>query len=213
MDSGPDPYTWDGVSGWKSYRMLRPGRGMYYDVRRRLPFYWSDITDGFNYRTFAATVRMYFVNLLPALAFQLDMTRQTGGYFGVNEALFASALAAIVFSTLGAQPLTIVGITGLISLFNYTIYAIAERQHVAHLYPEFICWVSIWAAVTHWIASLVKGVEELIDEFTISTPAAGFLGIVVALCYWFTVYGLELTGGTILFSPVLRKVLSDYAYP
>ncbi|KAK4932268.1 hypothetical protein LTR66_015986, partial [Elasticomyces elasticus] len=240
MDSGPDPYTWDGVSGWKSYRMLRPGRGMYYDVRRRLPFYWSDITDGFNYRTFAATVRMYFVNLLPALAFQLDMTRQTGGYFGVNEALFASALAAIVFSTLGAQPLTIVGITGLISLFNYTIYAIAERQHVAHLYPEFICWVSIWAAVTHWIASLgnlcdymryitdfssncfgayvgiiymIKGVEELIDEFTISTPAAGFLGIVVALCYWFTVYGLELTGGTILFSPVLRKVLSDYAYP
>lgn len=41
--------------------MLRPGRGMYWDVRRRLPYYWSDITDGFNYRTFAGTIRIYFV--------------------------------------------------------------------------------------------------------------------------------------------------------
>lgn len=56
-----DPYTWDGLTGWKSYRMLRPFRGMYWDVRRRFPYYWSDIKDGFNYRTFAATVRMYFV--------------------------------------------------------------------------------------------------------------------------------------------------------
>lgn len=82
------------------------------------------------------------------------MNRQTGGYFGVNEALFASALAAIVFSTLSAQPLTIVGITGLISLFNYTIYDITLRQHIGNLYPEFIAWVSIWAAITHWVASI-----------------------------------------------------------
>jgi hypothetical protein len=27
--------------------MLRPFRGMYWDVRRRLPYYWSDITDGY----------------------------------------------------------------------------------------------------------------------------------------------------------------------
>lgn len=97
---------------------------------------------------------MYFVNLLPALAFQLDMTRNTGGYFGVNEALFASALAAIVFSLFSAQPLTIVGITGLISLFNYTIYDIAVRQGIGELYPQFIAWVSIWAAITHWIAAI-----------------------------------------------------------
>jgi len=61
MDNGNDPYSWDGLTGWKSYRMLRPGRGMYHDVKRRLPYYWSDIKDGFTYRMFAATVRMYFV--------------------------------------------------------------------------------------------------------------------------------------------------------
>jgi hypothetical protein len=61
MDAGKDPYTWEGMTGWRSYRMLRPGRGMYYDIKRRLPYYWSDIRDAFNYRTCAATVRMYFV--------------------------------------------------------------------------------------------------------------------------------------------------------
>ena len=61
-DSGrADPYNWDGLTGWKSYRMLRPGRGMYHDVRRRLPYYGSDIADAFTYRVAAATIRMYFV--------------------------------------------------------------------------------------------------------------------------------------------------------
>ena len=56
-----EPYTWDGMRGWRQYRVLRPGRGMYHDVRRRLPYYWSDITDAFTYRTVASTIRMYFV--------------------------------------------------------------------------------------------------------------------------------------------------------
>jgi hypothetical protein len=40
----------------------------------------------------------------PALANILDMYRRTGFFYGVNEALFSSALAAIIFSVLGAQP-------------------------------------------------------------------------------------------------------------
>ncbi|KAF2771797.1 hypothetical protein EJ03DRAFT_325439 [Teratosphaeria nubilosa] len=241
-DYAQDPYTWDNLTGWISYRTLRPFRGMYWDVRRRLPFYWSDITDGFTYRTFAATVRIFFVNLLPALAFELDMMRQTGGYFGINEALFSSALAALVFSTLSCQPLTVVGITGLISLFNYTIYDIAKAQGIVELYPQFIAWVSIWAAITHWMASvfnwcdymryitdfssnsfgmyvgiiyMIKGVEELVAQFYEdgSSWTAGYLSIVIALCYWFSVTVLEMIGGTIYFTPVIRKLLSDYAYP
>jgi boron transporter len=54
-------YTYDGAQGWRRWRILRPGRGMYHDVRRRLPYYWSDITDAFTYRTVASIIRMYFV--------------------------------------------------------------------------------------------------------------------------------------------------------
>lgn len=54
-------YTFDNVTGWRGYRLLRPGRGIYHDVKRRLPYYLSDITDAFTYRTVASIIRMYFV--------------------------------------------------------------------------------------------------------------------------------------------------------
>lgn len=63
-------YTYDNITGWKSVRILRIGRGMYHDVRRRLPYYWSDIRDAWTYRTVASIVRMYFVKcvyLSPAI--------------------------------------------------------------------------------------------------------------------------------------------------
>jgi hypothetical protein len=52
------PYLWEKETGWRKHRPLQPFRGIIHDIRRRLPYYWSDIRDGFNYRTFAATVRM-----------------------------------------------------------------------------------------------------------------------------------------------------------
>ena len=64
MPSVPDPYNFDSERGWRSYRLLRPGRGMYHDIKRRLPYYGSDITDALTYRTFASTVRIYFVKLV-----------------------------------------------------------------------------------------------------------------------------------------------------
>jgi len=119
------------------------------------------------------------------------MERHTDGFFGVNEALFSSALAAIVFSTLAAQPLTIVGITGLISLFNYTIYDIAVRQGIGNLYPEFLAWVSIWAAITHWIASF----GNLCDYMRFITDfSSNAFGMYVGIIYMSMSSGLVSSG-------------------
>lgn len=96
-----------------------------------------------------------YKSLLPALAYTLDMQRRTDGFYGVNESLFSSALAAMVFSTLSAQPLTIVGITGLISLFNYTIYDIIKIYDIT-LYARFMCWTAIWAAICHWLVAVLN---------------------------------------------------------
>lgn len=54
-------YTFREEQGWRRWRILRPGHGMFHDVKRRLPYYWSDLADAWTYRTFASTVRMYFV--------------------------------------------------------------------------------------------------------------------------------------------------------
>lgn len=233
-----ESYTFQGQRGWRQWRLLRPGRGMYHDVKRRAPYYWSDITDAFTYRTFASTIRMYFVNVLPAIAFTLDMYRRTGGFFGINEALFSSALAAMVFSLLSCQPLTIVGVTGLIALFNYTIYDIITMYEPS-IYPAFTAWVGIWAAIFHWIVAFgnfsdymayvtdfssetfgmyvgiiycIKGVEELVYLFEPTTIAGGYLSIVIAILYFGSVYGLEKLGSSTLWKPWVRGILADYAF-
>ena len=167
------------------------------------------------------------------------MSRRTNGYFGINEALFSSALAAIVFSLLSCQPLTVVGITGLISLFNYTIYDIMALHDVS-IYPKVMAWVAIWTAICHWIVSfgnlcdymryvtdfssntfgmyvgiiyMEKGIQELINGFDSGNAEQGYLGVVVALSFMATVYTLELVGKTTFLESVSRGLLADYAYP
>ncbi|RBQ77613.1 hypothetical protein FVER14953_21664 [Fusarium verticillioides] len=93
-------------------------RGMVSDIRRRIPYYVSDWTDAWDYRVVPATVYMYFANILPALAFSLDMFQKTGSNYGVNEVLLSSVLGAVIFSLFAAQPLVIVGVTGPITVFN-----------------------------------------------------------------------------------------------
>ncbi|RGP71900.1 hco3- transporter family [Fusarium sporotrichioides] len=231
-------YSYDNRKGWRRWRIFHPGRGMYHDVKRRLPYYWSDITDAFTYRVIASTIRMYFVNLLPAIAYTLDMYRRTGQFFGINEALFSSALAAIVFSLLSTQPLTIVGVTGLISLFNFTIYDIISIYDVS-IYPQFMAWTGIWAAIFHWLVAIfntcdymryvtdfsseafgmyvgiiyiIKGVEELVNEFDQEGSAAGYLACIIAILYFGTVYGLEKLGSSTVWKAGVRTILADYAY-
>lgn len=117
-------------------------------------------------------------SLLPALAYTLDMYRRTGEFFGVNEGLFSSALAAMVFSILGTQPLTIVGVTGLISLFNFTIYNIIEIYDVS-IYPQFICWTAIWAAIFHWAVAIFNWCDYMRYVTDFSSESFGmYVGII-----------------------------------
>lgn len=179
---------------------LCPGRGMYADLRRRLPYYISDWTDGWRwcnlYYVATSVVRIFFINLLPALAYTLDMYERTDHSYGVNEVILASALAAIVFSVFSIQPLTFVGVTGLTDLMNYTIYDIFHGHYgfSATKYLQLQGWVLVWAAIFHFLVAIFnlcdftrfitemisdtfglyvgviyveKGVEQLILEFSL----------------------------------------------
>lgn len=108
----------------------------------------------------------------------MDMYRRTGEFYGINEGLFSSALAAMVFSIFGAQPLTIVGITGLISLFNYTIYDIINIYDPS-IYPSFMCWTAIWAAIFHWIAAVCNLCDYMRYVTDFSSESFGmYVGII-----------------------------------
>ncbi|GAA95488.1 uncharacterized protein L969DRAFT_15407 [Mixia osmundae IAM 14324] len=220
-----------------------PFRGICHDIKRRLPYYRTDWTIAFAskqnaYTTTVACIRMYFINLMPAIAYLLDMNHRTNGQYGLNEGILASALAAIVFPLFSCQPLTIVGVTGLINLFNYTNYDIVVVRHGVN-YLQFQAWVFIWSAVSHWLVAIInladytrfitdmtsetfgayvgviyiqKGVELLLYEFD-HTQVDGWLSVLVAVLFAICVYLVERVGSRYHIGPFwLRKGLKDYAF-
>ncbi|KAK6343807.1 hypothetical protein TWF696_007468 [Orbilia brochopaga] len=102
-----------------------------------------------------------------------------------------------------------------------------------------MAWTGIWTAVFHWLTAitnlcdymryvtdfssetfgmyvgiiyLIKGVEELVAQFD-QNSTGGFMGIVVAMLYFGTVYTLEKFGSGLFFNPAVRGFVADYAYP
>lgn len=59
---------------------------------------------------------------------------------------------------------------------------------------------------------LVKGVEELVNEFNVTGNAAGYLSCMIAILYFGSVYGLEKLGSSTMWKPWFRGILADYAY-
>ncbi|KAL2145477.1 hypothetical protein VTI28DRAFT_7113 [Corynascus sepedonium] len=210
-------------------------RGMVTDIRKRAPFYLSDWSDAWNYRVVPATVYMFFANILPALAFSLDMFNKTGMQYGVNEVLLASVLGAVVFSVLACQPLVIVGVTGPITVFNYTVYDIMMPTGTNYL--AFMCWIGLWSLVFHWILAVTNSCNWLryvtrfpCDIFgfyvafiylqkgiqileTLGDKEPFYLSVVVALCVFCVAYICGELGRSSLFKHPVRVFLKDYGTP
>lgn len=214
---------------------IHPFRGMVNDVRRRAPYYVSDWLDAWDYRVVPATIFMYFANILPALAFSLDMFQNTGSNYGVNEVLLASVLGSVVFSIFSAQPLVIVGVTGPITVFNSTVYDIMKPTGVNYL--GFMTWIGIWSLILHWILAITNSCNWLrwVTRFPcdifgfyvafiylqkgiqvlerLGNGSAFYLSIVAALLLFMVAYICGELGGSNLFRHPVRVFLKDYGTP
>ncbi|KAK9459755.1 HCO3 transporter family-domain-containing protein [Lipomyces oligophaga] len=214
-------------------------RGMVNDIRNRLPYYISDWTsDAWNYRIVPATIYMYFANILPAIAFALDLFTKTNNSYGVNEILLASAIGAGMFSVLSGQPLCIVGVTGPISVFSYTVYEIIVPRGTP--YFQFMCWICLWSMVMHIVIGVCNGVVALkyITRFSCDTfgfftafiylqkgiqvlthqfhgsDIRGFIAAMIALCVLLFGYTCHILGAnSSLFNQPIRRFILDYSEP
>ncbi|RFU33891.1 hypothetical protein B7463_g2421, partial [Scytalidium lignicola] len=173
--------------------------------------------------------------ILPALAFSLDMFTKTKMSFGVNEVLLASVLGAVVFSIFAAQPLVIVGVTGPITVFNYTVYEIMVPTGTN--YFAFMCWVGLWSLVMHWILAITNACNALryvtrfpCDIFgfyvafiylqkgiqVLTRQGSGeefYLSIVIALLVLVVGYICGIIGHSALFTHPIRVFIKDYGTP
>ena len=83
------------------------GVGLRRDYARRLPFYWSDITDGLNAQTLASTLFLFFACLAPAIGFGSVSQIATSGQMGVLEMCASTALCGTVYALTAVQPMQI----------------------------------------------------------------------------------------------------------
>lgn len=143
---------------WR-HRIPRLGKGIYLDLCDRLPYYVQDWKDSWDYRVIPSLIETYFNNLLPAIAFAQDMFDRTDNSYGVNEILLSSALGGIIFGALAGQPLCIVGVTGPIAIFHYTVYEIIKPLHTN--YFGFMFWIDLWALIFHLIMAFTNMVALL----------------------------------------------------
>lgn len=178
------------------------------------------------------------MNLLPALAYALDMYYRTNRIWGTNEVLLASAIPAVFFAVFSCQPLTIVGVTGLIDLFGYTTYNIVTTKYGVD-FLGFMAWVGIWSAIMHgliaifnWcdymkyvtdfssttfgmyvgIIYMVKGVELIVEEFGDGLSAAnGYLSCLIALLYFALTWMTTRIGSGIYLHRWIRGFCTDFS--
>ncbi|KAF9013359.1 HCO3 transporter family-domain-containing protein [Cyathus striatus] len=220
----------------------RFGAGIIQDVKARAPWYISDWTDAWNYRVVPATALIFFANVLPGIAFSLDLIETTKQY-GVAEVLLASFMAAFIFSIFGAQPLTIAGVTGPITVFNKVIFNILQKEDNPPIYLHFIGWVYLWGAIFHWVTAILNwcnflkyvtlfscdtfgfyvswvylqyGIQVLTRQFVPagSPEAQGTLvSIILALLMLVTSFLLQSLSQTTYFHRHVRRFFADYGMP
>ncbi|KAJ7164701.1 HCO3 transporter family-domain-containing protein [Mycena crocata] len=217
------------------------GSGVISDIQARAPFYASDWVDAWNYRVIPATALIFFANVLPGIAFSLDLIETTNQY-GVSEVLISSFMAAFIFSCFGAQPLTIAGVTGPITVFNKTIFDIIENRPDKPVYLHFVGWVYLWAAILHWLTAIMNfcnflkyvtlfscdtfgfyvawvylqyGVQVLtrqLDAYPQNSPGP-LVAIIVALLMLVTSFLFQYLSGQNFFHRHARRFLADYGMP
>ncbi|KFA54806.1 hypothetical protein S40293_00803 [Stachybotrys chartarum IBT 40293] len=231
----PQPRRASSTAAAEPWWRIHLFRGMANDLRRRVPYYASDWVDAWDYRVVPATVYMYFANILPALAFSLDMFQSTDSNYGVNEVLLASVLGAVVFSLFAGQPLTIVGVTGPITVFNYTVYDIMRPTGVNYL--GFMAWIGIWSLMLHWILAITNSCNWLrwVTRFPcdifgfyvafiyiqkgiqvlerLGSGSSFYLSIVTSLLLFMVAYLCAVLGSSSLFKHHVRIFLKDYGTP
>lgn len=159
-DGGGDGGGGGGGGGKKPRKgpLERTGRlwgGVMNDLKRRYPMYKSDILDGLNPETLAATVFMYFAALSTAITFGGLASDKTLNLIGISETLLSASIVGMFFHALCGQPLVIVGTTGPLLLFDEALNQFCMQNNYNFLSVRI--YVGCWMGVIALLVSAFEG--------------------------------------------------------
>ncbi|XP_050086463.1 electroneutral sodium bicarbonate exchanger 1 isoform X4 [Anopheles aquasalis] len=128
--------------------LSRTGRlfgGLMNDLKRKVPFYPSDFKDGLSMQCVASWIFLYFACLSPIITFGGLLGTATGNNIAAMESLVSGFVCGIGYGFFSGQPLTILGSTGPVLVFETIVYEFCIQ--VGWDYLTFRFWIGTWISI------------------------------------------------------------------
>lgn len=149
--------------------LVRTGRlfgGLTNDIKRKKPFYFSDFKDGLDLKVIAPIIFLYIACLTNYVAFGGLLGDATGNNIGAIESLVGAFVVGVGYGLFSGQPLSILGATGPVLVFETIVFDIANWVELEYL-PFRTC-VGLWMAIVLLVlvATDVSAIVAYITRFT-----------------------------------------------
>ncbi|KFP05398.1 Electroneutral sodium bicarbonate exchanger 1, partial [Calypte anna] len=118
--------------------------GLIQDVKRKAPWFWSDFQDALNLQCLAAFLFLYSACMFPVITLGGLLEEATGGQLSTMESILGASMSGVVYSLFSGQPLTLLGITGHILVFEKVLYKFCM--------DNFLSYLSLRACIGLWIS-------------------------------------------------------------
>ncbi|XP_054462034.1 sodium bicarbonate cotransporter 3-like isoform X3 [Anoplopoma fimbria] len=151
--------------------LQRTGRifgGLVLDVKRKLPFYWSDIRDSLSLQCLASVLFLYCACMSPVITFGGLLGEATKGNISAIESLFGASLTGVAYSLFAGQPLTILGSTGPVLVFEKILFKFCKDYGLSYLslrtsiglWTAFMCLVLVATDASSLVCYITRFTEE-----------------------------------------------------
>ncbi|XP_063068087.1 sodium-driven chloride bicarbonate exchanger [Engraulis encrasicolus] len=127
--------------------LQRTGRlfgGLIMDIKRKAPHYLSDYTDALSLQCLASFLFLYCACMSPVITFGGLLGEATEGRISAIESLFGASMTGIAYSLFAGQPLTILGSTGPVLVFEKILYKFCKDYGLSYLSLR-VC-IGLWTA-------------------------------------------------------------------
>ncbi|XP_036948408.1 sodium bicarbonate cotransporter 3-like isoform X8 [Acanthopagrus latus] len=151
--------------------LQRTGRifgGLVLDVKRKFPFYWSDIRDSFSLQCLASILFLYCACMSPVITFGGLLGEATKGNISAIESLFGASMTGVAYSLFAGQPLTILGSTGPVLVFEKILFKFCNDYGLSYLslrtsiglWTAFLCLVLVATDASSLVCYITRFTEE-----------------------------------------------------
>ncbi|XP_061583532.1 electroneutral sodium bicarbonate exchanger 1 isoform X2 [Cololabis saira] len=151
--------------------LQRTGRlfgGLILDIKRKAPFYLSDYKDGMSLQCVASFLFLYCACMSPVITFGGLLGEATEGRISAIESLLGASMTGVAYSLFAGQPLTILGSTGPVLVFEKILYKFCKDYDLSYL--SLRTCIGLWTALLCFIlvatdaSSLVCYITRFTEE-------------------------------------------------